>query len=505
MMMKYAYLTFVFAFSLLPAYGQYQPDARWPLGAVEFPGAPYSGNAWVRFENDSVVVEPVDLNMNFEATVAVASDTAGNILFYSNGCNIYNVDKELMTNGDGLNPGTMSDQFCPFFGYPVPSGAVALPHPDHPTRWIVLHLGAGYDPVRKITYGPLYFSEIDMAGDDGKGSVINKNNLLVDGDVESFAMTRHGNGRDWWVVTPEFNSNKYFIHLLSPTGVSFIGIQTIGDPMGCRRMGASTFSPDGSRYARAGSCHLVVMDFDRCSGTFNNPLGTGVPPYTLAGGGAAFSPDSRWLYTTAQLGIYRINLEDTPLELDSVFRRPFYFDEYPRLYNVSLANMQYAPDGKLYVGFVHREKFLNKISFPTANGDSIYYESEGLPLPVNNVRTLPYFPNFRLYDQAESFCDTLGIDTPVNATVVPLETWKLLVFPNPVQNGKLFFDCSNTTQAGPANIQLYDLYGQVIHSRAVMLLEGVNELEVAGLPNGVYVLEVTGQGFRKMAKVVVQE
>lgn len=77
--------------------------------------------------------------------------------------------------------------------------------------------------------------------------------------------------------------------------------------------------------------------------------------------------------------------------------------------------------------------------------------------------------------------------------------------PNPVQNGKLYFDCSNTTQAGPANIHLYDLYGQVVHRRAVMLVDGVNELEVAGLPNGLYVLEVVGQGFRRVAKVVVQE
>jgi len=94
-------------------------------------------------------------------------------------------------------------------------------------------------------------------------------------------------------------------------------------------------------------------------------------------------------------------------------------------------------------------------------------------------------------------------------TVVSTETEvvqeMMKVFPNPVQNGKLYFDCSHTTQTGPANIQLYDLYGRVVHSRAVMLLNGVNELEVAGIPNGLYVLEVVGQGFRRVAKVVVQE
>ncbi len=92
-------------------------------------------------------------------------------------------------------------------------------------------------------------------------------------------------------------------------------------------------------------------------------------------------------------------------------------------------------------------------------------------------------------------------------TVISAETeavqGMMKVFPNPLQGGKLYFDCSNTAQKGAANIQLYDLYGRVVFRRAVTLAEGINELEVASLPNGLYVLEVKGEGFWRTAKVVV--
>ena len=57
----------------------------WPLGKRDTIGDPNYGNAWLHFVGDSVEISTTDLGMSFEASVAVASDTMGKVLFYSNG------------------------------------------------------------------------------------------------------------------------------------------------------------------------------------------------------------------------------------------------------------------------------------------------------------------------------------------------------------------------------------------------------------------------------------
>jgi hypothetical protein len=74
----------------------HHPDEWWPWGINEYPGTPGYGNAWLRFEDGVRSVQPADLNMNFEAAVAVAADTLGNLLFYSNGCEIHGADDQLL-------------------------------------------------------------------------------------------------------------------------------------------------------------------------------------------------------------------------------------------------------------------------------------------------------------------------------------------------------------------------------------------------------------------------
>ncbi len=54
-----------------------------------------------------------------------------------------------------------------------------------------------------------------------------------------------------------------------------------------------------------------------------------------------------------------------------------------------------------------------------------------LPLPVPTMRTLPHFPNFRLYDVDKSPCDTLGIDGTSSTTAPPADAFTVHFVPNP--------------------------------------------------------------------------
>ena len=144
-------------------------------------------------------------------------------------------------------------------------------------------------------------------------------------------------------------------------------------------------------------------------------------PGMLGGGGLAFSPDNRWLYATTDLFIFRADLSaDVPF-LDSLYKRPYYFVDFPPVseyvYGTSLTYMQQAPDGRIYMSSRHRERYYTRFSL--FEDDTYAFEPQGQVAPVPIVRTLPNFPNFRLYDLQGSICDTLGIDGSTHAGKAP--------------------------------------------------------------------------------------
>ena len=293
--------------------------AVWPLGTNEFPdNVPGYGNLLLRFEPGVVKPIAASLHMNFESTAAAVADSLGSPIFYTNGCYIADAQGDTMPGSTGLSPGQMHDWTCPTTGYASPKGAMILPWPDRPGQYVLLHMGIRYDPARKITYGPLYWTAIDMNLNGGKGAVLSKNNLLLDGDLEPFATVRHANGRDWWVVLPQYGTARYHRFVLSPAGFGADEAQEIGPAMGCKRIGTSAFSPNGMRYGRQQNCQTTVLDFDRCSGEFSSPLVFNTAPYTFGGGGIGFSPDGSRLYTTSQLSVLEADLTQPNPKLDTL-------------------------------------------------------------------------------------------------------------------------------------------------------------------------------------------
>jgi hypothetical protein len=278
-------------------------DHFWITGTHEYPDVPSYNNAVLHFRPDGKVdIEVKDLKMNFESTVGAMSDSSGSgLLFYTNGCYVATATGDTMLGGTGLNPGEMHDWVCGKTGYICPRGAMILPMPGHSGQYYIFHMGARYDPVRKLTYGPFYCSVVDMSLNGGKGEVTNKNTLLTDGDLEPFTAVRHGNGRDWWVMVPEYASNRYRIFLLDPLGVSGPYWQEIGPVMDCRRIGSNTFSLRGGKFARAQNCQVAVLDFDRCTGALSKPVLLDLPDHAVGGGGVAFSPDETHLLASTQL------------------------------------------------------------------------------------------------------------------------------------------------------------------------------------------------------------
>jgi Secretion system C-terminal sorting domain len=472
-------------------------DNVWLGGLNEYPGALQNGNYMIRFDDSMPMVTPTNLNANFESTVTALSDSSGQLLYYTNGCSIYFAQGDTMKNGNWLNPGFIFDRTCPNTGYISPNGALFITKPGNDNFIYLFHMGVDYSADRRLTYGPFYVTIISKYG--GTPKVIYKNEILLNVNYagisnsvtyEPFTVVRHGNGRDWWLVIPEYNWNRYRIFLISSTGFFQQPYQDIGKKMRCKRIGSSIFSPDGSKYARQQNCGVTVMDFNRCTGKFSNPIWLPRPNETFGGGSVAFSDDGTQILTDGQLCILKADLTQTAPVFDTLIAT----EDIAR---TSLHHFQRGPDGKLYFSSLQTVNYMPTLE--DGFGTTPIFKREGLALPVNSVRSLPHYPNYRLYDFPNSPCDTLGIDAPVATHELNLHDIEVSVSPNPF--GEQINIHLREMQFKSPLFRLHDQLGRLVMEQNLVM--GQNTITSSMLPNGIYFWQVrTENGRYKSGKLI---
>ena len=454
-------------------------DRLWLGGYAEYPGMLQFE---LHFEGDKATVQASTLAFNFESTVAVAATPERQLLFYSNGCAVANREHGIMPNGEGLNPGSLHALVCPEKGYIVPQGAMALQAPDQSKRYYLMHLGAEYEPRRKLALGPLYFSEIDMSLQNGLGDVVSKNNVLLGGELAGFTAVRHGNGRDWWILAPHLNG-QWEMLLLTPDG--FVTQPPQMPPPGvlpCEHYGQMAVSPDGNRVVLWGDCKILLLDFDRCTGQLS-PFWQHSPERSwISGGGAAFERSGRFLFLSEHNTLYRLDLET--VWLDTV--RVSYGLPNLSAPGNTFHHLQTGPNGIIYGNLPSRAEAFHAIAKPEIqNVMNLPFNPRGLQLPGENVRTLPHFPNFQVLDLPGSACDTLGISTALSPE--PQQPFKL--WPNPTM-GQIQLESSFPVSA----YRVMDAYGRVVLTASPRTATPSLTINLSHLPTGMYFIEATGEG-----------
>ena len=96
-----------------------------------------NGHSALNFYNGNVQVSKDSLPMDFNHTHANISDSAGNLLFYTNGYYIADATNDTMDNGDSINPGAYAN-FVPD-GFLIPQGALLIPKPAHFGVYYMVH------------------------------------------------------------------------------------------------------------------------------------------------------------------------------------------------------------------------------------------------------------------------------------------------------------------------------------------------------------------------------
>jgi hypothetical protein len=465
-------------------------DNNWLFGYGSSTSEPPFGWTTLDFSGDSVnsIYQPRFIDL-FEDNASIC-DTNGKLLFYTNGVKIANADNQLMLNGDGLNPGIFTT------GYPsgliIPQGALALPIPGSDSLCVLIHgyMNVYEDPVDPLVcMSNLYYSRIDMRKGNGLGAVIEKNFGLMNDTLALGKITavRHGNGRDWWVVVPEKNTNCYYSYLLTPEGFSGWK-QCIGDAV-TDGLGQAFFSPDGTKYARNDLIggYLVkdllnIYDFDRCSGLLSNQYQLEYADSALSGG-IAFSPNSRYLYVSHYAYIFQFDLKAADIEKSMTTVAVYDGFTSPAATRFYLAHL--APDNKIYICSPNGVNYLHVIEKPDEPGLACNVVQHGLELPAYSL-TMPNFANFRLGKWEGSPCDTIGLN---NAETV-ISFSKVFVYPNPASD---FVIVDNRLPVGDKlDFILFDATGRKILVEKTE--SGENRIELSGYKSGIYFFKIEAEG-----------
>lgn len=471
---------YIFLFFLIPLFliAQNKRDYNWLFGYP--PNNPESlfGGSWLNFHQNPIEVSYFEIPVFFVA-IGNISDEEGNLLFYSNGCQIINSKHELMENGDSLNYGEAFEIYCDR-GYPSVQGISIVPRPEKNNEYILFSVRH----ASTFILTDLLFTAIDMDMNEGSGQVISKNNLILEDELAGqLTAVRHGNGRDWWIFVPQQATNGYFRFLLTPDEIKGPFFQQKGAVWRFNDYsGQATFSPDGTKYIRINPANgLHIFDFDRCSGLLDNPIHIPFPNDTIGAGGVAVSPNSRYLYaTTGGINLFQFDLQASSIEDSKQLIAQY--DGFTAPFPTTFFQQMLAPDGKIYMTATNGVHVLHVIHNPNEPGQACNFEQHGIMLASHHGFSVPNFPHFRLYDMPDSPCDTLGIDDPARIDD-PAILCGINLYPNPTA-GQLWIK-SGIGQPLTGIFQLYTVTGQFV-METNLESERKKELQLNDLATGVY-------------------
>lgn len=344
----------------------------------------------------------------------ICSDSSGRLAFYTNGISIRDTTHNIMLNGDTINPGPVwldwKDKV-----YPNGPFCFALPAPVKSNQYYLFHM-AGVITTTAIT-SPFYFTLIDMNANNGLGAVTQKNQVLLPLGLDLIdpVAVKHGNGRDWWVITGEVSTPRLYTFLLDPQGVHgpFQTDMPFTFPAP-EYQSINAISPDGRTYVRCDGLNgLYIYDFDRCSGTFGALRVLPFADEDFFGFAAVFAPDSRHLYLSSWQSVAVLDLQAS--DIASSFDTLAFFDgqaspSEPFVTGFFIPNR--APDGKIYYATTNGTLSMHIIHHPNLPGHAADVEQHGLDLPKFNNGTMCLFPNYRLGEWEDAPCDTLNGQRP---------------------------------------------------------------------------------------------
>lgn len=435
----------------------------------------FGEKAGLDFSNNSPVAD-TNSEMMVAGNAVTMSDTAGNLLFYSNRYNVWNRNHQIMPNGTGLTHwGT--DSF---------SHALCVPQPENDSLYYIFYWeydSTGFDLNME-------YAIVNMSLDGGLGDVVSKRNFLMNKPLEGPGAVMHANGQDIWIVTMKFNTNSFHSFLLTNAGIDSTAVISnagiVSDIMDNLQ-----FSPDGKKLATTFTLKgYEICNFDNATGIVSNPIA--FPACYCESYGVSFSPDGKKVYFSVHYfdivpkgghAIYQVSILADSL---STFNSKTLIDTMSVNdtinFNTKIGmpfGFQLASDGKIYVTR-NALPTLGAISNPNAGGLNCNYSDSVIALQGRNAAYgFPYYMGSWFYDSS-----LVTTTSEIHSTDA-----QLISYPNPFKESATVI----LPFTGNTVIELYDVFGKKCELKKTIHQQNDKTLltiQRNNLATGIYLLNI---------------
>jgi len=312
--------------------------------------------------------------MNTDEGCSVLSDYSGNLLFYTNGVNVWDKNNNIMPNGTGLSGNVSTTQ------------TLIVRNPNNCLQYYIFYSSGPY------TGGALdnkaYYSIVDLTLNGGLGDIVasSKNTFLYYPVTEKLTSVHNQNGTDIWIIFHELNSSNFLSYSITSTGLNTTPVISNAGPSHTNMIGYMKSNHKGDKLAAAlsfnGTNRVELYDFNKSTGIVTNPILFN----NLNGAyGLEFSPSDSLLYVSAFWGtnnLFQIDLSNNAIQTIATDNSG----------NYGYGALQLGPNGKIYM-IRGQLGYLSVINNPNILGTNCNFINNGFTLAsgTNGILGLPTF------------------------------------------------------------------------------------------------------------------
>ena len=327
---------------------------------------------------------------------ATVSDLNGNLLFFTDGQEVYNRNNEIMPNGSDLMGDPSASQ-----------SSIIIPYPNNEALFYIFTI----DAVENHLENGLRYSIVDMSLEGGLGDITTTKNILLETPVsEKITAILHTNNINVWLIAHKWDSNEFITYEISPSGinptpiVSAIGSIHEGGYSSwsvvngwTNAIGMMKANKQGNKIALA--IHRMnkyeLFDFDKNTGILSNFIES--PTDFPDAYSVEFSPNGDYLYATQSIS-KKLNQFD--LTQVNPFDNPYLISSG----GYEHRGLQIGPNGKIYLSRLNNP-YLSVINNPNNYGSNCNFENEEVYLEGKLCRSgLPsifFYKSFQFFTGSE--------------------------------------------------------------------------------------------------------
>ena len=454
----------IFFFLPMLCFGQKQ-GTIWYFGGTYSPLSPQGAGLDFNSTSPTALTNSA---MPYTEGNATYCNSVGQLIFYASGDTVYDRTHNVMANGGGLKGHWSTAQ-----------STLIVPVTGDTNKFYIFNNDG--KPTSNGT--GLHYSIIDMQQNGGLGAVTTiKAQNLISKTGEQLTGCQHSNGRDFWVITTDYDSSIFYAFLVTPDAVLPPVITDLG--FNLNLIGGIEISPNADKIAvrtlHSNRYLRTLIDFNNATGVFSNPY------YLLTSNGfntaCGFSPDGNLFYdiltNNNRDSIYQYDLNASNIMTSRIliFNRP----TKPQI------DTRNAPNGKMYFGGDQTSPFLDVINSPNVVGTGCNFQQNAVSLAGMGSGLI--LPNELLI--ANNFAThTVNYDT--NALIN--------VYPNPTIT-ELTIETNQASFSNDDKLQILSVTGQKVYSAPIR--SNKTSVIFTNYPKGIYIVITHISGLKRTFKIL---